>query len=103
MSEQSNIEVIEEKGKVVGVRVNKPTDYFTVERALNSKNKQYGIVSSEDFDSICDYYLDIKYNYGIPEIEKMMYKYISSNTELSESEINDLITEIVTKYEDDDR
>jgi len=114
------IEVVKENNKVVGVivsnSVNEPIDYFTVERALNSDNKMYGKVTSEDFDKICEYYVSIKYNYDIPKVRNMTYHYIITHSSIGynyvdglesseeyDNKVNKLIDKIITKYEDDDR
>jgi len=54
--------------------------------------------------TIDEYYLSIKYNYSIFDIEMKMYEYITVNLKIDDDkQINKIIEDIVSKYEDDDK
>jgi hypothetical protein len=68
-------------------------------KVFDSMSKEQELLEELD-----EYYLSIKYNYSIPDIEKKMYKFISTNLKIDDKdEINRIIEELITKYEDDDR
>jgi len=53
--------------------------------------------------TIDEYYLSIKYNYSIFDIEMKMYEYITVNLKIDDDkQINKIIEDIVTKYDKDD-
>ena len=69
-----------------------------ISRVFNSMSKE-----QEQLEDLEEYYLSIKYNYSIFDIEMKMYEYITVNLKIDDDkQINKIIEDIVTKYDKDD-